>query len=612
MAFAICLGVATLILLGGLLNVAHLATTGVVTVLACLGIGLALFFGHRNIASLRHLSLNEFSEQLDKTDAGRFLSFLCMVLSIFLIAYLLPGKVFNFHDDLHTYMPRLALMSQTGDIAQNPLGFVGLDSLGAQTFMQSFATGVFGLGYANGFDAVFCFVLSCMLLTAICKDLDANWIIAVAALTALITINLQQVNISATYSITALLLGIVYSGLQAGPAEEIDLKQSMPLVILLAALVSMKLMAALFATYFFVFYVANSVLVFRRVKNAFGLLVLLIATSLPWFLVHIEKYWTAMIKVLADPDSNTSFAVDLSSTFLGNPVESLFGQNELFWGGSLFAYNSLFSALVLLTLALFFVGQRYWLLKTVLLPFSFATTITYLTATLLFDVEMAIRYSLPFLIVASSIVLPLTGNLKQLDFFQYKDRANLISVGLAVMLLGFVTLWFYPSFDRRIDVAQKHHGVVMFPVSAQVASYVQEAMSVENKSKYDEYQSYCEAGSPVFVWVSAPFHFDFERNQIVYFAEAQTVTPWFSIPTESGASGVRSFFDESGIECVIWEYQGAGMKSINEYRQYRESAILSYRRVGEKVVPLFESLERLANDNSIVFNESGVVVFRLR
>jgi len=31
MAFAICLGVATLILLGGFLNVAHLVTTGVVS-----------------------------------------------------------------------------------------------------------------------------------------------------------------------------------------------------------------------------------------------------------------------------------------------------------------------------------------------------------------------------------------------------------------------------------------------------------------------------------------------------------------------------------------------------------------------------------------------------
>jgi len=84
---------------------------------------------------------------------------------------LLPSEVFNHGDDFHTYTPRVMRMLQTGSLGGDAFGHFGLDSLGSQSFFHGFFMSGDSIKLLNGFNAVTCFAL-CLLLVG---ELSLRW-----------------------------------------------------------------------------------------------------------------------------------------------------------------------------------------------------------------------------------------------------------------------------------------------------------------------------------------------------------------------------------------------------------------------------------------------------
>ena len=84
---------------------------------------------------------------------------------IFTIATQLPPSIYNFHDDYQKYFAYPVRMVETGTVFGSPLSAMGLQTLGAQAFLDGFVVAFFPIGYINGVDAVFGLFL-CLILAA--------------------------------------------------------------------------------------------------------------------------------------------------------------------------------------------------------------------------------------------------------------------------------------------------------------------------------------------------------------------------------------------------------------------------------------------------------------
>ena len=64
-------------------------------------------------------------------------------MTIFTIATQLPPSIYNFHDDYQKYFAYPVRMVETGTVFGSPLSAMGLQTLGAQAFLDGFVVGVF-------------------------------------------------------------------------------------------------------------------------------------------------------------------------------------------------------------------------------------------------------------------------------------------------------------------------------------------------------------------------------------------------------------------------------------------------------------------------------------
>src|SRR5207253_892580 len=125
-AYVVALGLVALSLLGGILNLLHLASSVWLAVCAYTGILLSvlfILFFSRGVAGRK------------KSQARLMLQdwiYLAVLLAtgIFLALTLLPAAVFNFHDDFLTYFPRILRLRQTGTLGGHPFEIFGLSDFG--------------------------------------------------------------------------------------------------------------------------------------------------------------------------------------------------------------------------------------------------------------------------------------------------------------------------------------------------------------------------------------------------------------------------------------------------------------------------------------------------
>lgn len=615
-------GIASLIVLGGLLNLAGLAYP--VSLYALLALGVMLFAlsfsGRFKIpAQPGNTSfLKDGIKNVSRLD-GLLPLLLVAIAVIFLAVTLLPSDAFNYHDDFHTYIPRTLRMLQVGTLAGNPYELLGLDSLGAHAFLQGFILISLPVQYLPGFDAVFGLGLAGLLLVSTARRLNLGWAYTVPAILTLLVINPQSVNVSALYSGVFIILGaLLTSHLLTEKLNSADIKEQLGLAALLgvfiASMVALKSTLVFFAVIYYAFFCAG---LFAITQNKRRALLLGTSTALtatiaiaPWLLLHLPNYLTALSARLHPADAANQNGLSLPK---GN-VSALFSTHDLFWGGSLLGYGTIVLALTALGLLAAFllfrsnpIRQRGCALVSA--AACTAAVVSYFLGSLLFDLESAVRYACPVLIATLPFAL-LASGFNITNGFAPRPAGSLAWVGRAAIwsLSTVVIALFAANFSDRLGRAYKKHTTVSFPISDAYTQYNLYVLSEEARKVTLDIQNQTAAGAKILAWISMPLHLDFARNEIQIVMEPGLTNPWLDLPLSGDPADVVQYLRKHGIRYILWEYRGTGMK---DQQEYEKELFSPFRQLAERSLYMRKMLTAVMTGGDFLYHQNGIVLFDL-
>ena len=621
------LGLAAWAFLGGVLNAsgsAHRAALGVVVALGILVAVPALPRRTVTLADLReHLNAPGWSS------AAYALATLFIVgASLFLTTTLMPSRIFNFGDDFTMYLARPFQMLQTGTLGGNPFDATGIESLGVQSFFQSFILMWLPPEYVNGFDLVLCFLLASSLLVGIARSMGAHGAWLLMSLLTFVLINPQVVNISPVYSTSAMTLGMIAaSNLFADSPPRSDIRSVVlgviPLALLASALIALKMTLVVFAAAYCVLYFALLVLTSAQKKRFFlggaaatALTFLFLA---PWGAVYWDSYRQALANLEGGGVQAPCGGLDLVR--LKSALGGLTSFDEMFYGGRHVGYGLVIVLLLgAALLSSFFLVRARRGPSSVshlvgVLASSVAAMAGYVVNVNCSDTDAALRYSLPVFIAvlpyAALVVGSRLGDLHSPGAGTGRRRvpAGIMGVALALLLAAF-----WDSLSTRARRASLDGSLVPFPGASarSYAEYNRRILGRDARDTMRAIQARTEGGLGILVWNLAPFHVDFARNRIYTLTALGLYNPGLSLPITGGPEDLRAYLRGHGIRYVIWEYGFFTSESVaRAWREYSVSSFPAYRKIGVNNLYFIRTLAALAQTSRVSYDMNGTVLLDL-
>lgn len=584
------IGLLTLGFIGAILNLTSLANHFNLQILWVIGL---LFFVYDGLfrAQSKTIKFPPFNSSL--------LYLVLLLFSLFWIAQLHLISFVNPHDDLQTYIPRVARMFSTGTFARNPYEFMPLSDTGLQSFYQGLFLAFLPLDQIHGFDWIFCFLLSILLFIRIGCELELPMPVILLGILFSGCINPQLVNLAAGYStiVYCLLFCLFFLNLKQ---EQKSLKDSIILLgLLLGNLILLKT-----STIVFVF--PMSLLLVKYFDNASArirFICAIVLNLLLWIAVHFEKWNISLWSIPTAPENNSlNIFPSIREAFLNRP--SLYGSERYDYLGILFfiVLCSIFSKINKKTKT----QDPVFFLLTAL---TISTTITYFSLPMLTNSEAAMRYTAIFFAAISPVIFYLVSNL------WIKNRAAckpifhyLIILCLALVFSAF---WiFSSSVSNRLHMIATRQTLIAFPVSGSDLEIQKQMLSAEKQLVIARIQSKIPAGEKLFALTGAPQLLDYSRNPIDSYHFDWSVTPW-----HLNSRSKQSFTEAlkfNHTKYVLWEYQEKGIRDL----PFFETALnypnwLEYRTLHTNAVQVLSILTDLSKSEKIVFKDEHFVLIQL-
>jgi hypothetical protein len=593
-------GLGTIIFLGGLCNLFAIARPWAFNAIILLGLGFsALEFRKNKLPSFnwRHLTGGTYWYRL-------LLLVIVVAVGGFVISTQLVPVTFNHHDDFEKYIPQVVRMLATGTVHDNPIGSIGIETLGGQAVLQGFVAADFPIEYINGADALFCLLLSLLIIGSVAFEHPRLGPAMLSGVLALLAVDPHYVNISGVYSIVALSLVLVFA--TSEEKSDTDRAHIEAIVgLLYAAQIAVKLTAVSFVGLHFVWWIGGTAWIYRDwrfalrrgLKAAFWTAAFL----LPWIALWAPDYIAIMTPppgspVLAKVPQHPPIFVNPFSTNPDMPVA---------W------YSAAAAIILCYGCAVFFHARQPALGKSAranaaaFAAFCIAATgnfvfcIAYLGPYVLLDAEAATRYSAPWLAAGIGATLALGPTF----LHRAGERAPSRTAVLTSVCVGFaVILMFGHSLQQRISYAALYGMPQAYirwwqPEARQVAaSAMADALHGRLREEVHNAQSRVPAGSPILVWMVAPFLLDYERNPIHEIGWYQLVRPWTLIPK---------------TDYVLWQYNGFGVRQPPYYAEQIRAGneIVAQASVG--ALQFGDRLQQIWRKSEVLYDNSGIVVLRI-
>jgi len=623
-AFLTAFGLGLWIVLGGLLNLVHLALPIALDLLllvglAFSGISLAAWYRARVATKAAEKPILSKAEVLQKFGLPLGVT----LLVAYLVSTQMPSLSLNLHDDFFLYLPRPIRMLETGSIAGNPFDAVGLDSLGGQAFLQSFFVNRLSLLHIHGFDAITCFGLSLGLILEIARQFRAQIGLILAALTAFLLIPPQIVNSSALFSASLMILGLVHATTLI--AESIQQKDEPRIkahiflgAVFLSSLWALKNPFLVFGLFYLVFFSVHLILghsdkswLLKRIGAWFGLTLILLGA---WLIPVLPRYRDALrgaaLAALPLQDRATGQEGVLANLTMA------FSWEESTWGGKILAYT-------LLVIFLLIVGMTSWrrskhseeshrprLIASSAL--CLAVVLTYFGNICLFDPMNGMRYSIPLLLPAvATALLTLSLLITPNENSPAMARLGALASAMTVLLLA---LGFGTANQDRFEFLFRRRTLLSFPLAAAkpYRQYILASFNPPAANYIQQVQQQFDPGTAIVAWVRTPFHFDHRRNRIYNLSENSIVAPWFAdFPLEAGPEDVRAYLQRLGVRYVFFEHDAPGMKTDEEFVVQRNSPYAYLRRFGARNLAFRRVLKMLSEQSQVLYQTPTTVAFDL-
>lgn len=570
-AVDIGLGLATLIFLGGVLNLARIAVPASLAAVAAIG---AVLSGWRMVQTRRQPAENGRAPWI-----AVWIVAICAM--IFVALTTVPPTALNWGDDFQKYLVHPVRMLETGTLFGSPLNALGHDTIGGQAFAQAFIIAVAPLPYINAFDALFCFGLCIVLVGTLCGRSPKLTPVAAAAAFAVACIEPQYVNISSLYSGSALILTLI--AILSNPSElsQSTIGQRAAVTgVLVAALVALKLTFALIAT---VIVMAGAIGIWAgstKIRPAFNWIVLTGVAA-----AFVIGPWVALYAPYLLASSANSIVQWQPPTEEYHP----FSNATLFWGASWLAYTTAFAIaafaaiLNLLGFHRLSIPERSGaatLATTSVLVFACYLVVVPLIAPAVGGYQTSLRYFTPII----AALLPATLALGCELFRRAKVIKSELLVALVYTGIGIASIaLFFPSLKTRVLQAIEFGNVLAFRTLATHPDYITyntRTFAPDGIAAQRAIQNLIPAGATILAWTARPFLLDYSRNQIYDVNPGGLNAPWAAIPD---------------VQFVIWEHQGPTVESPT----VMEARTLSF----------FQAMRGAASRSWPLYNHGGTIVF---
>ena len=637
MAYVTALGLGILILIGGVLNLLHIAYPVALEFLFGLGIGIAFIFFALAIRRnpdlvaptnmLHRLRPTSWSKLRISGDVIPWL--IILATTGFFAATLMPTSAFNFHDDFHKYLVSPVRMLQTGSLGGGPFEVLGYHHLGIQSFFQAFILTRFETAYVNGFDYIFCFLVAGFLLNDIGRKVEVHWFYRSVAIVLFVIINPQYVNISALYSGVLFILALIYGAMLFAetldaPDTRILSRASIPLGLFLAALISLKATFIPFALALGAMLGLGFLLMsenrLRTAAAGGAALAAMAAILVPWSVISANNYFNILARGLDKIGPKTDAGAQTVADW-GRLGDLFFSKSNLFYGGTLPAYNL---AVLILAVAALIAVYLIWRNReapvrqylVIGLCLCVAAVVAYLFNAYLFTgklgrIDVAVRYFTPILIATAPVTVVVLGRLFWRFHPAQPGQVAPASCGALAFLVALVLVegMFADAFFTRTARIMNHHLDLSFP-AAQSKTYKQYnrlVLSQNMREGIAKVQSRTSRNETILAWIGAPFQLDFQRNRIMTIGSPRLIVRGVDQPYDGNIDAFRKSLDQVGVRYVLWEKKSYGVR--DEKSLVKRLDTPAYKTGAMKYLlakALFSSLE---SKSKIIYQNQSVVLF---
>lgn len=590
-ALLCALGLAVVVGLGGVLNLAGWVSRPVLS--AVVGTGIAAALVRRRVTTPTAAVL------VPKATVATLATALIAVAVLLIVAAaVVPALAFNFKDDFQKYFAHPARMLQTGRVSGSVLSAIGFETLGGQAFLHAFVLNVAGFDALNAVDLGLALPL-CLLIVGLgpAESLAARGARLVAVL-AVLVINPQVVNVSSAFTASALTLAaLLLSDCAAiDRTAPPDGRHAWAAGCLFAGLCALKtsfvlLVAALIASYGVALLMRT-----RSPRLTLRWTLLALASSAlwlaPWLAVHASNFAAAFEvgPALPPPTPFEPYSVDVFSNEL---------RDDSGYGDGFLPYT----CAVLATLGIGAFGvwaaprgaDRPW---CAYLACAVAVALAGVYAVMLYVVGplgpgsiTSLRLFVPMLIG----VLPAV-----LVFASRAARPRRALWGVAPLVLAAAVLVpFVLGAPGRIGQAFAQGHVLGFSALAQEPWYVRYnhyTLHGPMREQVAAAQAAVPEGARVIAWINAPFWLDFKRNRVHDLDLAGLETPWSRVPDAA---------------YVIWEHNGVATPAIRGYEIASHQPGALQARIGAAGLRMTYAMIDLARQSRIVYNDKQIMVLQL-
>lgn len=595
-AEVITIGLAAIIFVGGVLNLVHLCYGLTLNCLIGTGVFLTFYFAkpkwafHKNRSELVYPGI------------------VCVFISIiigFTIATQLPPSAYNYHDDFIKYFNHPIRMLQTGTLFGSSLSAIGYETLGGQALLHALVLNHFPFSYIYGVDAVFGLLL-CLVLSVSMMSWKLNYLpISLLGIAATFVINPLMINVSAIYIGAALIMAsiLVFHRMMENDFKgSAGLPYALTLGLIYAALIAVKSSFVLYVIlqilFFCLLIIMPRICIAARLKFCFQVSMATALFLSPWFLLHLPHYIHKSSKAILAISENS-----LSEPYIQNI--GLLSFNPSFYGPSYAHYS--FIALVIFCFSII----TLWLARKKdagtatplqgIASCGMAASASYFVLVplgpLLNGYDVSLRLTAPILIAVMP-VMPLLLVLFINRFTELRWRNE--TVALVVLLEVLVLAGFSKDAVARFTQGFENGNVLAFKglaTSERYLAYNNDVLHGTVKAKMQKIQSLVPIGKPFFAWVSVPFYFDFKRNEIFDAEQAGIGNPWSYLPD---------------VEYFIVEYSGYAIPPMSVHQEDLRFPGRHERFVTRKVLSLIETVVKLKQTAEILYDDGGIVVFRVK
>jgi hypothetical protein len=628
--FTIILGLACLIFLGGILNLAGIAYPLVLDAIILAGLGYFTITFFKDWK--QKLFFLKRSQILSKSNMVKFLPSALLIGIVFVFsAYALSSpEVFNVHDDLEKYINHPIRMLSTGSLRGGHFNALGSETLGGQAFLHGFVAAHWPIGYVNSVDSVFGLALCLMAVGSAAFSVRLPVWYTPLVLAFPVFINPQIVNISASYTASALML-FLFCGTWIELKDRDHSPSPWPHAIctglVYSALVVLKTSFLLLPVAHFSVLSLGLAIYTTRLKEVFSWAIKVVISSiiflLPWIMIYSSR-----LPAFFSDRSYLNISLQETDYFRHTaPIINPFSLDPLFWGfGANFADYTLtilligFCGIILIVFQFPNYQSNKVLTATAIaacltLPLLYGLNI-FIISSMLFGPESSLRYLCPVIIAAAPSALIMAATSVSGTNPQVKTKR--LFVKRPIFIVAFFSLIllvaFFSSFSERVKQAFTYGSILSFSNVARDPKYIaynHYVFSADAKKKVHTAQQIVPKHESLAAWTSLALYLDYQRNHIMDIEPAGLISPWADFPFGHGIEDGITYFKALGIDYVLWQYRGYAVRSEQSILDMAASPYEGFHMIGVKTHQFLEFLINLTKQSEILYNDGSIVILKL-